>query len=605
MLSTNPTSPRLPTELIIQIAKHIDGLTVVVFLQVCHQWHNLFRHLRLRDISVSHWHHPKFPLRDTVQLRETKLAPVLCHIQSLEWFTNAALTAPPSCGGIEHTRRRQRQYPGERQFLPRRQVPVTEFARLLSLMSTTLSSLAFGHREIRHRVYFRPSVARGRGGWNRRNRPQAISPAPDAAWNSNTPPTINSITANTTATRPRLNVRHPATSSVLQTVLPCIASLERLTCLRLDLRQIHVPTFAPPLNWLPLLSRLEELQLEGSAALFTLPAREALLQSAPWRMRVLKIQMLDIVFVECSPRLRDLQLHHVSYRDYDLPATITPSTTPLALWCPDLEALTLTGFSSRSQAQEQTAVISSLRRLKSLVYVVQTKEHLTFLISPEELGLNAKELACPILEHLEIPAGAQSVLCGSEMAATLSNLLRTRPKLKRLLVPLARCDPRELFALPPALSRDSGLWEPASADGLEELSIGLYPARGRSLFAVNEWPKDQRETIWRLVFGRLSAFRHLKVLSIRSVDIDRWAAVEEIACVGGWMNLERLTMMDPRAAAWQDYELAQWLELLLGLKYIYLKPLSPKNLAKIREWMVELGFWHVTLGWENWRTITY
>lgn len=419
-------------------------------------------------------------------------------------------------------------------------------------------------------------------------------------------PTINNNTTATTATaHPRLNVRRPATSDVLQTVLPCIASLERLTCLRQDLRQNRVPTFIPPLHWLPLLSRLEELQLERTAALFRLPPRKALVQSAPWRMRVLKIQMLGIVFVECSPRLKELQLHHVSYHDYDLPATITPSTTPLGLWCPDLEALTLTGFSSRSQALEQTAVISSLKRLKSLVYVVQTKEHLMFLTSPEEPGHNAKELACPMLEYLEIPSGAQSLFCGPEMVATLSNLLRTRPKLKRLLVPLARGDPRELFALHSALARESESWEPACADGLAELSIGLYPVRGRSLFAVNEWPKDQRETIWRLVFGRLSAFRYLKVLSIRSVDIDHQAAVEEIACAGGWMNMERLTMMDPRAAAWQDYGLAQWLEMLLESKYLYLKPLKSDNLAEIREWMVELGFWHVELGWENWRTVKY
>ncbi|KAG0076436.1 hypothetical protein BGZ92_002416 [Podila epicladia] len=599
-------SPRLPIELIIQIAKYIDGPTVTVFLQVCRQWRDLFSHLRFRDISKFHWHHPKFPLRDTVQLRETKLAPVLCHVQSLEWFTNTALTAPPSSGGIEHTRRRQRQYPGERQFLPRRQIPVTEFVRLLGLMSTTLSSLTFGHREIRRRTPSRPRFTCGRARWVRRNRPQAILPVPDTPRDANIPPIINDTTISTTATTHRsMNVRRPATSNVLQTVLPRIASLERLTCLRLDLRQNLVPTFIPPLSWLPLLSRLEELQLEGTAALFRLPTRKVLSQSAPWRMRVLKIQMLDIVFVECSPRLKELQLHHVSYRDYDLPATITPSTTPLGLWCPDLEALTLTGFSSRSQALEQTAVISSLRKLKSLVYVVQTKEHLMFLNSPEEPGPNAKEMACPMLEHLEIPAGAQSLLCGPEMTATLANLLRTRPKLKRLLVPLARCDPRALFALPPALERDSESWEPACAKELAELSIGLYPARGRSLFAVNEWPKDQRETIWRLVFRRFSAFKNLKVLSIRSVDINRQAAVEEIACAGGWMNMERLSMLDPRAAAWQDYELAQWLELLLGLKYFYLKPLKPDNLAEIREWMVELGFWHVKLGWENWRTIKY
>ncbi|KAG0035144.1 hypothetical protein BGZ81_000065 [Podila clonocystis] len=409
-MSTTPPSPRLPIELIIQIAKHIDGPTVAVFLQVCRQWRDLFNHLRLRDISRSHWHHPKFPLRDTIQLRETKLAPVLRHVQSLEWFTNTALTAPPAFGGIEHTRRRQRQYPGESQFLPRRQVPVAEFVRLLGLMSTTLSSLTFGHREITRLIRFRRSVARGRGGRRRRG------------------------TNTTTTTNLGLNVRQLATSVILQTVLPSIASLERLTCLRLDLRQSQVPAFTPPLDWLPLLSRLEELQLEGTAPPFTLPAREELLQSAPWRLRVLKIQMGDIVFVECSPRLRNLQLHHVSYRDYDLPATITPSTTPLGLWCPDLEALTLTGFSSRSQALEQTAVISSLRKLKSLVYVVQTKEHLKFLTSHEEPGHNVKEMACPMLEHLEIPAGAQSLLCGPEIAATLSNMFRTRPKLKRLLI---------------------------------------------------------------------------------------------------------------------------------------------------------------------------
>ncbi|KAG0040139.1 hypothetical protein BGZ82_005002 [Podila clonocystis] len=605
-MSATPTSPRLPIELIIQIAKQIDGPTVAVFLQVCRQWRDLFNHLRLRDISRSHWHHPKFPLRDTIQLRETKLAPVLRHFQSLEWFTNTALTAPPVCGGIEHTRRRQRQYPGERQFLPRRQVPVTEFVRLLGLMSTTLSSLTFGHREISRQIPFRRSVARGRRGRSRRDRPLAILPLPNATGNANTHPTINNITTNTTTTTlPRLNVWQPATSIILQTVLPCIVSLERLTCLRLDLRQSQVPAFVPPLDWLPLLSRLEELQLEGTAPLFTLPAREELVQSAPWRLRVLKIPMRDIVFVACSPRLRALQLHHVSYRDYDLPATITPSTTPLGLWCPDLEALTLTGFSSRSQALEQTAVISSLRKLKSLVYVVQTKEHLAFLTSHEEPGHNVKEMACPMLEHLEIPAGAQSLLCGPEIAATLSNMFRTRPKLKRLLVPLARCDPRELFALPPPPVQDFRSWEPACADELEELSIGLYPARVRSLFTVKEWPKDQRKMIWRLVFRCLSAFRNLKVLSIRSVDIDRQAAVEEIACAGGWMNMERLTMMDPRAAVWQDYELARWLELLLGLKYVYLIPLKPDNLAEIREWMVELGFCHVTLGWENWRTIKY
>ncbi|KAF9322993.1 hypothetical protein BG006_001858 [Podila minutissima] len=533
-MSTTPTSSQLPIELIIQIAKHIDGPTVAVFLQVCRQWRDFFSHLRLRDISKSHWHQPKFPLRDTVQLRETKLAPVLCHVQSLEWFTNTALTAPPSSSGIEYTCRRQRQYPGERQ--------------LLGLMSTTLSSLTFGHREIDRRTPFKLRFTYGRARWNRKNRPQAILPAPDTPCDANIPPNINNNTTATTATaHPRLNVRRPATSNVLQIVLPCIASLERLTYLRLDLHQNRVPTFIPPLHWLLLLSRLEELQLEGTAALFRLPARKALIQSAPRRMRVLKIQMLDIVFVECSPRLKELRLHHVSYRDYHLPATITPSTTPLGLWCPDLEALTLTGFSSRSQAPEQTAMISSLKRLKSLVAGVSD------------------------VRALGDPAGAQSLFCGPEMAVTLSNLLRTRPKLKRLLVPLARCDPRELFALHPALARESESWEPACADELAELSIGL----------------------------------NLKVLSIRSVDIDRQAAVEEIACAGGRMNMERLTMMDSRAAAWQDYELAQWLELLLELMYRYLKLLKPDNLAEIREWMVELGFWHVELGWENWRMIKY
>lgn len=133
-----------------------------------------------------------------------------------------------------------------------------------------------------------------------------------------------------------------------------------------------------------------------------------------------------------------------------------------------------------------------------------------------------------------------------------------RPKLKRLL-PLARCDPRELFALPSALALDSVSWEPACADGLEELSIELYPSweGGDRRLPVNEWPKDQRETIWRLVFRRLSVFRNLKSLSIQSVDIDHQAAMQEIASAGGWMNLEKLTMMDPRATAWDEYELVQ------------------------------------------------
>ncbi|KAG0086087.1 hypothetical protein BGZ93_000310 [Podila epicladia] len=332
--------PQLPLELIIHISNFIDNSTLVIFLRICRAWHNLLRPLCYRTISRTQWHHPHFPLRDLAHLSDAALAPLLGQIHSFEWFSNEALTT----GGVIDTRRRKKQLEGESQFILRSQVPLQQLTRMLAMMASTLVHLRIE----------------------------------DWWWGY--------------------------TKSQVSAILP----FKRLTSLSLTFPSHYelVPLLELK-SWISLLSRLEKLEIGGLPQMFVVnDATRSEIRSVsthPWPMKTLKVPTCQISWIEFCPRLQELEIDHTFSHYHSLSGSITPATTPLDTWCPELEILRLAGWFGKEHSYQQGLVIASLKRLKSLTLIKRLYEdNFDFLMPGNQLGDEKIEnLPCPMLEHLE------------------------------------------------------------------------------------------------------------------------------------------------------------------------------------------------------------
>ncbi|KFH65438.1 hypothetical protein MVEG_08916 [Podila verticillata NRRL 6337] len=548
------TMPRLPLELILQISKYIDNPTLVTFLCVCRDWHSLLLPLCYRSISRTQWHHPTFPLRDPARLHDPALAALLAQIHSFEWFSNTALTD----GGIEASQLREKQPEGKRQFMPGRQVPTPQLMRMLGMMTQTLSTLIVHHR---------------------------------SPW-------------------------------LGETLTPVILQLDRLTTLHLSFEGGY--EFAPLLTaektWVPLLSRLEELELGGQPRMLRMNevVRQQILALAPlpWKMKTLKVPTWQMGWAEFCPLLKWLEIDHRYSSTYGASGSITPDTTPLGVWCPVLETLKLTGWSREEHTYNQGLVVASLKRLKSLTLNKRLRKDIFDFLIPGKLAQQNSEtigqeegLPCPMLEHLEVPIRPERFPTDTDATSPVCLLLRARPKLKRLVLPSARCDPRVVFALSSSSGQGAGEGESDTeivCMDLEHLAIGLYPpSTGWRFQPTVALPKQEHEVFWRIAFQQLCGFRKLRLLSLVGRRIDRSIALEELEKVGGWPCLERLIVSDEQVSEWGREELRQWMELLPSLKWMHLKPVKFGHLEEIAKWMAELGYGHVTVSMEGWDTVKY
>lgn len=551
---SSTTLPRLPLELILQISDYIDNPTLVAFLCVCRGWHSLFLPLCYRSISRTQWHHPTFPLHDPARLHDSALAAILAQIHSLEWFSNSALTD----GGVEVSQRRVRQPEGKRQFMPGRQVPNPQLIRMLSMMTQTLSTLRVHHR----------------------------SPG------------------------------------LCKTLTPVILQLDRLTSLHLSFEGSYefAPSLAVEKNWVPLLSRLEELELGGQPGMLRMNevVRKQILTSAPqpWTMKTLKVPTWHLGWAEFCPQLKWLEIDHRCSNTYGASGSITPGTTPLSVWCPELETLKLTGWSREEHTYNQGLVVASLKRLKSLTLCKRLRKDIFDFLIPGKLadkdsGTTGQEegLPCPMLEHLEVPIRPERVPTDTHATSPVCLLLRTRPKLKRLVLPSARCDPLVIFASSPSSGLGTGVR--GSVKGvvcmdLEHLAIGLYPpSTGWRFQPTPTLTTKENEAFWRIAFQQLCGFRKLRRLSLVGKGIDRSIALEELEKVGGWPCLEKLIVSDEQVSEWDREVLRRWVELLPSLKWMHVKPVKFGHLEEMATWMVELGYGHVMVSSETWETVKY
>ncbi|KAF9337537.1 hypothetical protein BG006_004140, partial [Podila minutissima] len=278
------------------------------------------------------WHHPHFPLRNPAHLSDAALAPLLGQVQSFEWFSNKALTG----GGVIYTHRRKKQPEGEPQFILRSQVPPRQLIRMLVMMAPTLV-----HLQIQD-------------------------------W------------------------RTGLTEAQMSAILP----FERLTSLSLRFETHY--NFASLLelkSWISLMSRLERLEIGGLPQMFVVDdATRSEIRSAstqyPWPMKTLKVPTCQISWIEFCPRLQKLEIDHNISCLYGLSGSITPATTPLGTWCPELEILTLSGWFTKEHSYQQGLVIASLKRLKTLTLLKRLREDIfDFLMPGNQLG-DTKTLWC-------------------------------------------------------------------------------------------------------------------------------------------------------------------------------------------------------------------
>ncbi|KAF9417204.1 hypothetical protein BGZ94_010018 [Podila epigama] len=512
--------PRLPIEVIIHISTFIDKPTVVAFLQVCKEWHQLFGHLRWRDVSRTQWHHAEFPLCQAHLMSDDELSSIVSQVRTLEWYSNKSLTG----GGLDRARWRQRHDDSshEAQYLLTRQLPPEQLARMLKMMKDTLLELSISQR----------------------------------------------------------------LDGSLDNVYAAMTNLRALVSLTFEHRCCWL---APQVqqDWLPLMSRLERLDMRKiPPGLLSSLTKDALEQSTPWSMRVLKVSDNWGLLAEYCPFLKEL--HWEQYR------TMSPCTTPLGSWCPNLEVLYVSGRLEHQAQSNPARVISTLGKLKSLTHHAHSMVDIDFLMTPSPRG-NAtdgskdSEMACPLMEQWQILADFARVP-RYELSAVISNVLQTRPRMKELTMPLLDLHPKEMITGP-------------TLGQLRHLSAYFYPLKLRTMEEWKAWSPDERAATWRFVFNQLAKSRQLETLSLRVMDVDREAALEELARAGGWPELERLTLMDHMAAAWTKDELGRWLALMPKLKYIYLKPLKRDNLEQVREWIMELGNGRITFGWGNWRVL--